>query len=90
MALPYTRLALLTLILLAGYQLSAQKYSNEFPHYRGSAPGPTVWGRPVVASQKGSVRLRLGNPAGLAGLDPDAGLEIGAMHAEWFGWHRQL
>ncbi|MDN3633405.1 hypothetical protein QWY85_01965 [Neolewinella lacunae] len=61
----------------------AQKYSNEFLSIGVGARAHGM-GTAVVASQN-DVYAAAWNPAGLAGLDPSAGLEIGAMHAEWFG-----
>ncbi len=63
--------------------LVAQKYSNEFLTI-GVGARAHAMGTAVVAGQK-DVYAGAWNPAGLAGLAPDAGLEIGAMHAEWFG-----
>ncbi|MEL6276918.1 MAG: hypothetical protein AAFU03_17595, partial [Bacteroidota bacterium] len=41
-------------------------------------------GTAVVASQQ-DIYSAAWNPAGLAGLPAERGVEIGAMHAEWFG-----
>ena len=62
---------------------NAQKYSNEFLTIGVGARAHGM-GTAVVASQQ-DVYAAAWNPAGLAGLDPSRGLEIGAMHAEWFG-----
>ncbi|WP_273445035.1 hypothetical protein [Neolewinella agarilytica] len=61
----------------------SQKYSNEFLTIGVGARAHGM-GTAVTASQQ-DVYAPAWNPAGLAGLSPDAGLEIGAMHAEWFG-----
>lgn len=61
----------------------AQKYSNEFLTIGVGARAHGM-GTAVIASQQ-DVFSTAWNPAGLAGLDSDQGLEIGAMHAEWFG-----
>jgi len=72
-------------VFLAGTQdaMYAQKYSNEFLTI-GVGARAHAMGTAVVASQQ-DIYATAWNPAGLAALDPDAGLEIGAMHAEWFG-----
>ncbi|WP_253931798.1 hypothetical protein [Lewinella sp. W8] len=61
----------------------SQKYSNEFLTI-GVGARAHAMGTAVVASQQ-DVYAAAWNPAGLAGLPAEAGLEIGAMHAEWFG-----
>ncbi|MEL7162594.1 MAG: hypothetical protein AAFN92_17690, partial [Bacteroidota bacterium] len=63
--------------------VTAQKYSNEFLTIGVGARAHGM-GTAVVASQQ-DVYAAAWNPAGLSALDRDAGLEIGAMHAEWFG-----
>lgn len=63
--------------------LSAQKYSNEFLTIGVGARAHGM-GTAVTASQQ-DVYAAAWNPAGLAAMPADAGLEIGAMHAEWFG-----
>ena len=63
--------------------LAAQKYSNEFLTIGVGARAHGM-GSAVVASQR-DVYAPAWNPAGLAALGPEEGLEIGAMHAEWFG-----
>lgn len=67
----------------AGKGLYAQKYSNEFLTIGVGARAHGM-GTAVVAGQQ-DVYAAAWNPAGLAGLAPERGLEIGAMHAEWFG-----
>ena len=69
--------------LLIGFSLAAQKYSNEFLTI-GVGARAHAMGTAVVASQQ-DVYAAAWNPAGLAGLEAGLGLEIGAMHAEWFG-----
>ena len=66
----------------AGY-IYGQKYSNEFLSIGVGARAHGM-GTAVVASQQ-DVYAAAWNPAGLSALDPTRGLEIGAMHAEWFG-----
>lgn len=63
--------------------LSAQKFSNEFLSIGVGARAHGM-GSAVVASQR-DVFSAAWNPAGLAGIDVEKGLEVGAMHAEWFG-----
>lgn len=78
-------LLLFVLAFLARTQdaMFAQKYSNEFLTI-GVGARAHAMGTAVVAGQK-DVYAAAWNPAGLAGLAPEEGLEIGAMHAEWFG-----
>ncbi len=77
-----TRLFFFSLLLGASC-LQAQKYSNEFLSIGPGARAQGM-GTAVVASGQ-DVFSSAWNPAGLAGLDSERGLEIGAMHAEWFG-----
>lgn len=63
--------------------VQAQKYSNEFLTI-GVGARTHAMGTAVTASQQ-DVFSPAWNPAGLAGLAKEDGLEIGAMHAEWFG-----
>ncbi len=63
--------------------LTAQKYSNEFLSFGVGARAQGM-GTAVVASQQ-DVFSTAWNPAGLAALPAGSGLELGAMHAEWFG-----
>ncbi|MEM9931347.1 MAG: hypothetical protein AAF840_16145, partial [Bacteroidota bacterium] len=78
-------LFILSIAFLAGTQdaVLGQKYSNEFLTI-GVGARAHAMGTAVVASQQ-DVYAAAWNPAGLSGLPADAGLEIGAMHAEWFG-----
>jgi len=61
----------------------AQKYSNEFLSI-GVGGRAQAMGNSVVASTSG-IYAGVWNPAGLATLKRDDGLQLGAMHAEWFG-----
>ncbi|MEM9527248.1 MAG: PorV/PorQ family protein [Bacteroidota bacterium] len=63
--------------------LFAQKYSNEFLTIGVGARAHGM-GTAVVASQA-DVYASAWNPAGLSALGAEAGVEVGAMHAEWFG-----
>ncbi|MGB3802286.1 MAG: hypothetical protein WA952_20860 [Lewinella sp.] len=74
------RLALFSLVSCA---LSAQKYSNEFLSIGVGARAQGM-GTAVIASQN-DVYAAAWNPAGLAAIPAERGLEVGAMHAEWFG-----
>ena len=75
---------LLALALLsAAGGLAAQKYSNEFLSIGVGARAHGM-GTAVVASQQ-DIYAAAWNPAGLSALPAEAGLEVGAMHAEWFG-----
>lgn len=76
-------IALTAFLCCLGYQLQAQKYSNEFLNIGVGARAHGM-GSAVVATQR-DIFSAAWNPAGLAGLPTDAGVEIGAMHAEWFG-----
>lgn len=61
----------------------AQKYSNEFLTI---GVGAQAQGRGnAVVSTINDVTAGFWNPAGLANLDLDAGLQLCAMHSEWFG-----
>jgi hypothetical protein len=68
--------------LLVFNQLQAQKYSNEFLSIGIGARAQGL-GNAVVASID-DVTAGYWNPAGLAGIGTDKGLQIGAMHSEWF------
>ncbi len=61
----------------------AQKYSNDFLTFGVGARAHGM-GSAVVATQR-DVFSPAWNPAGLAGLDSEQGLQVGAMHAEYFG-----
>ncbi len=74
------------LVLLFSGMLSfssfAQKYSNEFLNI-GVGARAQAMGNAVVANIE-DVTSAAWNPAGLAAINPDKGLQIGAMHSEWF------
>ncbi len=74
--------SLLFASLLIFSTLTAQKYSNEFLSIGIGAKAQAL-GNAVVASVD-DVTAGYWNPAGLANLGPDNGLQIGAMHSEWF------
>jgi len=74
---------LTTLALFVCFQLSfAQKYSNEFLGI-GIGARAHAMGGSVIASVD-DVTAGYWNPAGLASFGPERGLQLGAMHAEWF------
>jgi hypothetical protein len=78
------RLFLGLLIWLGGlYCAQAQKYSNEFLSIGVGAKAQAL-GNAVVA-QTQDVSAGVWNPAGLAAHEDGNALQIGAMHAEWFG-----
>lgn len=76
-------LLFLALSCLLSSQVFAQKYSNEFLSIGVGARAQAL-GNAVVAGMD-DVYAGVWNPAGLARMDADRGLELGAMHAEWFG-----
>ena len=81
----YLKLISLTFLsfnLLIVNQLQAQKYSNEFLSIGVGAKAQGL-GNSVVASID-DVTACYWNPAGLAAIDAEKGLQIGAMHSEWF------
>jgi len=63
--------------------LLAQKYSNEFLSIGVGARAQGM-GNAVVANVQ-DVTAGIWNPAGLVARDDFRGVEIGAMHNEWFG-----
>jgi len=69
-------------LILAITALQAQKYSNEFLSIGVGARAQAL-GNAVVASTE-DVAAGVWNPAGLANLSEFEGLQVGAMHAEWF------
>lgn len=71
------------LILLAYAPLWGQKYSNEFLSI-GVGARAQAMGNSVVASVD-DIYAGVWNPAGLAALEKNDGLELAAMHSEWFG-----
>jgi hypothetical protein len=76
-------LPFLMLHLLFQQAVFSQKYSNEFLSIGISAKAQAM-GNAVVASVN-DVTAGYWNPAGLANLGDDKGLQLGAMHSEWFG-----
>ena len=62
--------------------LTAQKYSNEFMSIGVSAKAQAM-GNAVIATVN-DVTAGYWNPAGLTHLEKESGLQLGAMHAEWF------
>ena len=73
-----------TVFFVVGSILSvqAQKYSNEFLNIGISARAQAM-GNAVIASTS-DVTASYWNPAGLAAIPAEDGLQVGAMHAEWF------
>ncbi len=69
--------------LLLPLGLAAQKYSNEFLSI-GVGARAQAMGNAVIASVD-DVTAGVWNPAGLALIDQSRGLQLGAMHSEWFG-----
>ena len=79
-----TRLLFLALLVFGATTIAeAQKYSNEFLSI-GVGARAQAMGNAVIASTN-DVYAGVWNPAGLAALTPDDGLQLGAMHSEWFG-----
>ncbi|PPK86454.1 hypothetical protein CLV84_3381 [Neolewinella xylanilytica] len=76
-------LRLVLLLALLSCTVAAQKYSNEFLSIGVGARAQGM-GTAVTATQN-DVYAAAWNPAGLAAIEAERGLEIGAMHAEWFG-----
>lgn len=68
-------------VAMAGVAMG-QKYSNEFLSIGVSARAQAM-GNAVIASTD-DVTSGYWNPAGLANMDSTEGLQLGAMHAEWF------
>lgn len=75
-------LLLLTLACALSLPGWSQKYSNEFLTIGVGARAHGM-GTAIISSVD-DVTAGLWNPAGLANLKPEDGLELGAMHAEWF------
>jgi hypothetical protein len=78
----FHQLAFFALNLLVVNTLYSQKYSNEFLSIGIGAKAQGM-GNAVVASID-DVTAGYWNPAGLASIDAEKGLQIGAMHSEWF------
>ena len=76
-------LRVFALLFFVSATAAGQKYSNEFLSIGVGARAQGM-GTAVVASQN-DVYASAWNPAGLAAIPAESGLEIGAMHAEWFG-----
>ncbi len=72
------------ILALTGFSLmvKAQKYSNEFLSI-GVGAAAQGMGNAVVAGVS-DVTAGYWNPAGLGRIAPDKGLQVAAMHAEWF------
>lgn len=64
------------------FLLQAQKYSNEFLSIGVGARAQALGNS--VAAGTDDVYATYWNPAGLSYLGDDTGLQIGAMHSEWF------
>lgn len=63
--------------------LTAQKYSNNFLSIGVGARAQALGGAVVAGS--GDVTAGFWNPAGLLSPDASTSMQLGAMHAEWFG-----
>jgi len=70
------------LLLGAAGSVDAQIYSNEFLGV-GAGARAQAMGNSVIASSK-DIYASYWNPAGLAAIDSERGLVVGAMHAEQF------
>lgn len=73
---------LITCSLLAGLPVKAQKYSNEFLSIGVSGRAQAL-GNAMVAGVD-DVTAAYWNPAGLTQIKETTGLQLSAMHAEWF------
>jgi len=73
---------LIYLFCFAPILVSGQKYSNEFLSLGIGARGQAL-ANAVVASVE-DVTAGYWNPAGLKELEASEGMQLGAMHAEWF------
>ncbi|MFT5747309.1 MAG: hypothetical protein ACI920_002693 [Saprospiraceae bacterium] len=79
----FKRFTLIVAIFLTGFQVAqAQKYSNEFLSIGIGARAHAMGG--AVFASVNDVTAGYWNPAGLANFGSDRGLQLGAMHAEWF------
>lgn len=70
------------ILTLSAQPIFAQKYSNEFLSIGVSARAQAM-GNSVISTVN-DVTAGYWNPAGLATFAPDMGLQLGAMHSEWF------
>ena len=78
------RLPLVALLILAVLSPAlSQKYSNEFLSI-GVGARAQAMGNAVIASTN-DIYAGVWNPAGLSALRPEDGLQLSAMHSEWFG-----
>ncbi len=78
--------SILSLIIVSSFlslKVEAQKYSNEFLSI-GVGARAQAMGNAVVATTSG-IYAGVWNPAGLATLKKEDGVQLGAMHAAWFG-----
>jgi hypothetical protein len=75
-------LAVLLFFALSLPQGIGQKYSNEFLSIGVSAQAQGLGN--AVVSRVNDATSGYWNPAGLANVNNDIGLQVGAMHAEWF------
>ena len=78
----FKRLFLLAILLVIAHSSFSQKYSNEFLNI-GVGARAQAMGNAFVASVD-DVTAGFWNPAGLAAIDMEKGIQVGAMHAEWF------
>jgi hypothetical protein len=76
-------LVLLSAVMFSHISAFSQKYSNEFLSI-GIGARAQALGNAVVAGVN-DVTAGFWNPAGLAAIGPEQGLQAGAMHSEWFG-----
>jgi hypothetical protein len=75
---------LLTLTLIgASLSLAAQKYSNEFLNIGVGAKGQALGG--ALVANANDVTGAVWNPASLANLENNKGIQLGAMHSNWYG-----
>ncbi len=72
----------LLILLLTSITVRAQKYSNEFLSL-GIGARAQALGNAVVADVS-NVEAGYWNPAGLTSISSDIGVQVGAMHTEWF------
>jgi hypothetical protein len=74
-------LSIVILLVFASINLFAQKYSNEFLSIGLGARAQGMGG--AMVAHISDANSGFWNPAGLTGIKSD--LQVGAMHAEWFG-----